>query len=143
MTKPQPFYTTPQHITHRLRLNRTPLHLLLTIPLSLLIQKLPLLIRTQPPQLRIPLLPLELIRRRLALLCLLLLVHPADLADLLVARLLDAAQGFGAEVCRRREVVGEAQEVLEEGERGIVVGLELEGEVDALFGLGVVEAGGC
>jgi hypothetical protein len=39
------------------------------------------------------------------------------------------------------EVVREADEVVEEGEGGGVVGLELEREVDALLGLGVVEAG--
>jgi hypothetical protein len=41
------------------------------------------------------------------------------------------------------ECVGEAQELREDGDgRGGVVG-ELEGEVDALAGFGVVEAGRC
>jgi hypothetical protein len=57
--------------------------------------------------------------------------------------LLDAAERFGAEVRRGSEVVGETQEVLEEGEGGGVVRGKLEGEVDALLGLGVVETELC
>jgi hypothetical protein len=128
-------------ISSHLCLNRTPLHLLPAIPLPLLIQELALLVRTQSSELRITLFALELVRGRLALLCLFLLVYLADLGDLLLARLLDAAEGFGAEVRGRGEVVGEAQEVLEERERRGVVGLELHGEIDALLGLGLVEAG--
>jgi hypothetical protein len=54
----------------------------------------------------------------------------------------DAAQRFGAEVADRRQVVWQPQEVVEDGERRRVVGLQLEREVDALAGLGVVEAAG-
>jgi hypothetical protein len=57
--------------------------------------------------------------------------------------LLDAAERFGAEVRRGSEVVGETQEVLEEGEGGGVVRGKLEGEIDALLGLGVVETELC
>lgn len=39
------------------------------------------------------------------------------------------------------EVVRETEEVLEDGERGGVVGGELQGEIDALAGLGIFEAG--
>lgn len=38
-------------------------------------------------------------------------------------------------------MVGEPQELGKDGERAGVVGLQLQGEVDALAGLGVVEAG--
>jgi hypothetical protein len=103
----------PTHAPSSSRLNRTPLHLLPTIPLALLLQILALLVGTQPAELRIPLFALELVSRELALLGLFLLVDLADLGNLLFARLLDAAQGFGAEVCGRREVVGQAQEVVE------------------------------
>jgi hypothetical protein len=111
-----PAYPTrlPTH-THppRSRLNRTPLHLLPALPLPLLLQILALLVRTQPAKFRIPLFALELVGREFALLGLLLLVDFADLGNLLFARLLDAAQGFGAEVGGCSQVVGEAQEVLE------------------------------
>mgnify|MGYP003624085238 CR=1 FL=1 len=150
------FYPKRQHKSHAhvshprhtrslhqqdLRLDGTPLHLLLAVPLALLLQELALLVGAQTTELRVTLLLLQLVCRELALLGLLVLVDFADLGDLLVARLLDAAEGFGAEVRGGGEVVGEADEVVEEGEGGGVVGLELEREVDALLGLGVVEAG--
>jgi hypothetical protein len=123
-----------------LRFDRTPLHLLPAVPLPLLIQELALLVCAQSSELRVTLFPLELVCSRLALLCLLLLIHLANLGDLLFARLLDAAESFGTEMRGGSEVIGKAQEVLEERERRGVVGLELHGEVDALLGLGLVEA---
>ena len=100
--------TLPHRTPSHLRLYRPPLHLLLTIPLPLLFQKLPLLLRTQPSQLRIPLLALILVQRELPLLGLFLIVEFPYLGDLLLTRGFDAAQGFGAEMCGGGEVVGEA-----------------------------------
>lgn len=98
-----------------------------------------MLVRTKTSKLRITLFALEFVRGDLPLFSLLFLVNLADLGDLLFARLLDAAQGFGPEVRGGSEMVRETEEVLEEGQgRGIVRG-KLEGEVDALLGLGVVE----
>jgi hypothetical protein len=123
-----------------LRLDGTPLHLLLAVPLALLLQELALLVGAQTTELRVTLLLLQLVCGDFALFGLLVLVDFADLGDLLVARLLDAAECFGTEVRSGGEVVGEADEVVEEREGGGVVGLKLEREVDALLGLGVVEA---
>ena len=125
-----------------LRLNRTPLHALPRILLPLLVQKLALLIRTKASEFSIALLLLQLIGGEFTLLCFFFVVSLADLGDLFVARLADAAQGFGAEVRGGDEVVGETQEVLEEGEGVGVVRGEFQGEVDALAGLGVVESVG-
>jgi hypothetical protein len=136
-------YARTQHLLAILCLDCTPLHLLPAVPLALLLKVLALLLGAQASKLRIALLALELVGCDLALLGLLLLVDFADLGNLLVARLLDAAQGLGAEVRGRGEVVWEAQEILEEWQGGGVVGGELHGEVDALLGLGVVEAGVC
>jgi hypothetical protein len=126
-----------------LRLNRTPLHPLLTLLLPLLLEELALLVRAQTAQLGVALLLLELVGGDLALLGLLLLVEAPDLGDLVIAGCLDAAQRFRAEVCGGHEGVGEAQELGEDGEGGGGVAGELEGEVDALAGFGVVEAGWC
>jgi hypothetical protein len=131
------------HRSGLLRLNRTPLHPLLALLLPLLLKKLALLVRTQTAQFSIALLLLELVGCDLALLGLLLLVQAPDLGDLLVAGGFDAAQGFRAEVRGGHEGVGEAQELGEDGEGGGGVAGELEGEVDALAGFGVVEAGRC
>jgi hypothetical protein len=112
---------TEYHPISGLGLNGTPLHLLPAIPLTLLLEVLALLFGTQSAELGVTLLPLELVSRNLPLLGLLFLIDLADLGDLLVARLLDAAEGFRAEVGRRGEVVGETKEVLEDGEGGGVV----------------------
>ena len=124
-----------------LRLDRTPLHPLLALLLPLLLEELALLVRAQAAELGVALLLLELVGGDLALLGLLLLVQAPDLGDLVVAGCLDAAQRFRAEVCTRHEGVRETQELGEDGDGGGGVAGELEGEVDALAGLGVVEAG--
>lgn len=125
-----------------LGLDGAPLHPFLALLLALLFQKLPLLVGAQAAQLGVALLLLQLVGGQLALLGLFLLIEAADLGNLLVARLPDAAQGFGAEVRVGSKGVGEAEELSEDGEGRGVVGLQLEREVDALAGLGVVEAGG-
>jgi hypothetical protein len=142
-TKSRPRFSSSsqaQLASANLRLEGTPLHLLLAVPLALLLQELALLVGAQTTELRVTLLLLQLVCGDFALFGLLVLVDFADLGDLLVARLLDAAECFGTEVRSGGEVVGEADEVVEEREGGGVVGLKLEREVDALLGLGVVEA---
>jgi hypothetical protein len=62
---------------------------------------------------------------------------------LLVAGLLDAAEGFGTEVRSGDEVVGEAQEVGENWKSGLVVRGKLDGEADTLARLGIFEAAEC
>jgi hypothetical protein len=131
-------------ISKSLTLDSRLLRPLLRIPLALLIQILPLLVCRHAAELGVALLLLELVGSQLALFGLLVVVELADLGDLLLAGGLDAAQGFGAEVRFRDEEVGEADEVLEKRESGVVGGtggLELHGEVDALAGDGVVESG--
>jgi hypothetical protein len=59
---------------------------------------------------------------------------------LLFARLADAAQGFGAEMRVRGELVREAEEVGEEREGLGVIGCEFEGEMQTFSGLGFVDA---
>lgn len=126
-----------------LRLDSTPLHALLSIPLPLLLQKLPLLLGAQSSELSVALLSLELVSREFALFCLLLIVCPADLGNLFLARLADAAQGFWAEVRSGNELVGEAEEVGKDGKRSVVVVGQLEREVDTLARLCLIEAGRC
>jgi hypothetical protein len=126
---------------HRLCLDGALLHALLALFLTLLIEELALLVSAQAAELGVALLLLELVGGQLALLGLLLLFDAADLGNLLVARLADAAQRLGAEVRYRRKVVRQPQEVVEDGERRRVVRLQLERKVDALAGLGLVEAG--
>jgi hypothetical protein len=136
---------TPTHIPTRnsLCLDSTPLHTLPRVLLPLFVQELALLISTQSAQLGISLLLLQLVSGEFPLLCLLLVIRLLDLSDLLVTGLLDAAEGFRAEVCGRSELIGEAEEVLEDGEGGGVVRGELEGETETLLGLGFVETGTC
>lgn len=125
-----------------LRLNRLPLLPLLAVALPLLVQILPLLLGAHAAQHRVALLLLHLVARELALLGLLFFVDALYFVDLLLARGFDAPHGFGAEVGRRDEDVGEAEEVLEEREGAGVWspgGLELEREVYALTGDGVVK----
>jgi len=119
------------------------LHALLALLLTLLLKELALLVRGQASKLSVTLLLLELVGGQLALLSLLLLIEAANLADLLLARLPDAAQSLGAEVGGGYEEVGQAQELREDGEGRLIGRLELEGQVDALAGLGVVETEGC
>jgi hypothetical protein len=126
---------------HTLCLDGALLHALLALFLTLLIEELALLVSAQAAELGVALLLLELVGGQLALLGLLLLFDAADLGNLLVARLADAAQRLGAEVRYRRKVVRQPQEVVEDGERRRVVRLQLERKVDALAGLGLVEAG--
>lgn len=68
-----------------------------------------------------------------------------EFGDLVVAGLAHFAEDFGAEVRVGGEVVGEAEEVREEGEGegvgGGGGGGEAEGEVQAFAGVGFVEAG--
>lgn len=126
-------------ISCQLRLDGTPLHLLPAVLLALLLEVLALLVCAQASQLGIALFALELVGGDLPLLGLLFLVNFADLGDLLVTCLLDPTERFGAEVGGGGEVVWQAQEVVEERHGGGVVRGELQGEVDALLGLGVVE----
>jgi hypothetical protein len=86
---------------------------------------------------------LQLVGRDLALLCLLFLINLANLGDLLLTRLLNAAESFGAEVRSGSQVVRKTKEVLEEWEGGGVVRGKLEGKIDSLLGLGVVETESC
>ena len=127
-----------------LPLNRLLLRPLLRIPLPLLIEILPLLIRAHTSQLGITGILLRLVLSKLALLGLLLIIELADLGNLLLARGLDATHGLGAEVGLGGEEVGEAQEVGKQWNGGGVRGaggLELEGELNALGLDGVVESG--
>jgi hypothetical protein len=130
-------------INPRLCLDSAPLHLLPAVLLTLLLEVLALFVCAQASQLSITLFALELVCCEFPLLGLLFLVNLADLANLLLARLLDATERFGAEVRGGSEVVWETQEVVEQGKGGGVVRGELEGEVDALLGLGLVETGVC
>ena len=98
-------------------LDGTLLHALLALLLALLFEELALLVGAQAAELGVALLLLELVGRQLALLSLLLLFDATDLGNLLVTRLLDAAQRLGAEVRCRRKVVRQPQEVVEDGRR--------------------------
>ncbi|KAH8634818.1 hypothetical protein IG631_10218 [Alternaria alternata] len=109
-------------------LDSTPLHALSCVLLSLLLQELALLISTQAAQLGISLLLLQLVGSQFPLLCLLLIIRLLDLGDLLVAGLLDATEGFRAEVCGGSELIREAKEVLEDRESGGIVRGEFERE---------------
>jgi len=102
-----------------------------------------LLIGAETTQLGVSHLLLRLVKRKLPFLGLLLIICLLDLGDLLVAGLLDAAEGFGAEVSMRSKLVGKTEEVLEDGQGGGVVRGEFQGEAEALLGLGFVEAGIC
>ena len=126
-----------------LRLDSTPLHALSRVLLALLLQKLALLFRTQSAQLGIPLLLLHLVCCQLPFLGLFLIFRLADLGNLLIACLLDAAESFRTEVSRRGELIGEAEEVLKDREGSGVVCGKLQGKAEALAGLGFVETGGC
>jgi hypothetical protein len=122
-----------------LTLDRLPLIPLLALPLALLLEILPLLVSTHATQFLIPRLAFRLVTLELALFGFLVVVEFADLGDLLFARLLDAAHGFGTEVRCLHQVIGELEEVLKDGE-GRVVGAEFDGKVDALAGSGLIES---
>jgi hypothetical protein len=140
-------YTINRHLLPQwlgpLCLHSALLHTLLALLLTLLVKELALLICAQAAKFSVTLLLLQLVGGQLALLGLLVLIETADLGDLLLARLPDASQGLGAEVGRGHEEVGQAQELREDGEGRLVGGLELQGQVDALAGLCVIETEDC
>jgi len=138
-----PTLTSFQSIRGSLCLDGTPLHALPRVLFPLLLEELALLIGAETTQFGVSHLLLRLVKRKLPLFGLLLIICLLDLGDLLVAGLLDAAEGFGAEVSVRSKLVGEAEEVLEDRHGGGVVRGEFQGEAEALLGLGLVEAGIC
>jgi hypothetical protein len=103
--------------TYPLCLDGTLLHALLALLLALLVEELALLVGAQAAELGVALLLLELVGGQLALLGLLLLLDAADLGNLLVTCLLDAAQRTSALRRCRRKVVRQAQEVVENRDR--------------------------
>lgn len=142
-SNPNPTPIPRLHSIHHLSFPR---NLLLALPhllLALLGQVLGLLLGAHALELLVAQLLLGLVAGDLALLGLLFLVGAADLRDLLLARLLDAAQGLGAKVRVLGQEVGQTQEVGEQGQRRRVVGGELDAIVDALAGGCVVEPGWC
>lgn len=124
-----------------LSLHRLPAHTLTHRLFLFAFQKLPLLVGIHTPHLAVSLFLFLLVGVEFALVGLFEFELLFDLLGLVVAGGADAAHDFGTEVAGRDEVVGQAEEGLDEGEiggRGWV--LETEVELEALLWDEVVEA---
>lgn len=111
--------------------------------LGLAVQVLALLLGSHTTEQTLPLLLLDLLSSQLALLSLLFLLSPAQLLDLLIADVADLAHHLAAEVGGGNEFVGEAEELVEEGQGCVVAAGEVNGELDALLRDGLVDPSGC
>ena len=116
---------------------------LLQLLLALLLEELLLALGVHEPELLVALLLLQALLLRLALLGLLELLGALELADRALTRFAEGRQDLRPEVRVLDQEVGQADEVREEGEDVgiVVVGGEAVAEVDALLGLGLIDAG--
>lgn len=107
--------------------------------LGLALQELALLIGGHAAQDTLTLLLLDLFGGNFALLGLLLLLDAAQLLDLLLADVAELAHHLAAEVGGGNELIGETQELVEEGQsRGVGRG-KVDGKLDTLLGDGLID----
>lgn len=115
------------------------LHVATLFLLSLAVQELALLISAHATEETLTLLLLDLLSSQLALLGLLFLLNSAQLLDLLFAYVPDLAHHLTAEVGGGNELVGEAQELVEEGQSCVVAVGKVDGKLDTLLRDGLVD----
>jgi len=107
--------------------------------LGLAVQEFALLICGHATQNTFALLLLDLLGGQLTLLGLLLLLDTPQLLDLLVADVAELAQNLATEVGGGNELIGETQELVEEGQGRSVGGGEVDRKLDTLPGNSLID----